>query len=347
MLRSLLGRLLGTAAILAVIWGCSEVLAPNARRFTGPAGKQIDPRCCPNGSGSGCGCPGTIFGSSNGTGDTAGVALYVERNLICPAGLGTPDSGSGGAPLLSGEPWPDSVTVYVAVDSGGEGNHLLDREIVVSVESVDSAGTSSDAPYGHAHFGHGGVQKPKGVLSADTVNTGQQGLVILTYRAGTVSGPIVIRATSTGASKNELTLGVGVPGLVALPGRPSYVLVGQLWSHPANHHGIPAVTARLDTLADSVMGRFNRPLYLNDMALPLGGRFDLDSNWACCHDEHRAGRDTDLRTNNAGGLSARERQYVWAQWERMGGTVHDETVLRSGAPNTRSPHYHLRYRRPE
>ena len=342
-MRSPLATLLGAATIVAVGWGCSEVLAPGARRFTGPTGQVIDPRCCPNGAGSGCGCPLTLVGGSNGGGDTAGIALYLERNLICPSGLAT----SGGPPLLSGEPWPDSVKVYVAVDSGGEGFHLMDREIVLTIEAVDSGGSGSDSPYGHVHSGAGGLPKPKGILSADTVNTTQAGLVTLIYNAGQVSGPIRIRATSTGAIQNELVLAVGVPGLAALPGRSSYVLFGATPIHPDNHYGIAAMTARLDTLADSVMGRFNRPLYFNDMSLPLGGRFDVLSNWACCHDEHRAGRDLDLRTHNAGGLSARERQYVWAQWERMGGTVHDETVLRSGAPNTQNPHYHLRYRRPE
>jgi hypothetical protein len=237
--------------------------------------------------------------------------------------------------------------VYVAVDSGGEGNHLLDREIVLTLESVDSLGAGIDASYGHVHRGHGGLPKPTGVLTADTVNTTQLGLATLTYRASQVSGPIRIRATSAGALANVVTLAVGVLGLTPLLGRSSYVLVGQMWSHPENHFGIPAMTARLDTLADSVLARFTRPLYYNDMSLPLGGRFDVDSNWACCHDEHRSGRDLDLRTQNAGGLSSRERRYVWDLWERMGGTVHDETVLRSGAPNIRNPHYHLRYRGPE
>jgi len=248
---------------------------------------------------------------------------------------------------LNGSPWPDTLAVYIAVDSGGEGNHLLNRTVTLALVGVDSLGTGSDAPYGHVHVGANGTVKPVGILTHTTVNTGPQGLVVLKYTAAEVSGPITISAQSTGAISNEVDFAVGVPGLAALPGRASYVLVGALPWHPNNHNGIPVMTARLDSLADSVMARFNRPLYYNDMSLPLGGRFDLLKNWACCHREHGAGRDLDLRTHNAGGLSPRERQYVWQLWERMGGTVHDETVLRSGAPNTLNPHYHLRYRGPE
>ncbi len=337
-MRSPLARLLGVAVGVAVVWGCSEVLAPGVQRFRGPTAQVIDPRCCPNNAASGCGCPGTIFGSSNGTGDTAGVAIYVTQNLICPSRLGTATTGAGGPPLLNGEPWPDSVTVYVAVDSGGEGNHLLGRTITLMVEVVDSSSTGSDAPYGHSHTGHNGAVKPAGTLSQMTVNTGQQGLVVLSYRAGEVSGPITIRAQSTGVAENRVSLAVGVPGLIPMVQRPSDTLIGYVWAHPVNHHGLPIMVAKLDTLADDFFVKFHTRIHYNDMALPLGGKFDLDSLWgqvARRHAEHRAGRDIDVRITN---MSLAQQSFVDARWQQLGGSVWPE-----GTP----PHKHLRYRGPE
>lgn len=104
----------------------------------------------------------------------------------------------------------------------------------------------------------------------------------------------------------------------------------------------------LGTLADSVQTTFGRPLFYNDCSLPFGGVFDLRQRWQHSHFEHRAGRDGDLRTNGTtafGGLDAKERVFVWELWETLGGEVHDETVLSDKVtPNTKNPHYHLRYR---
>ncbi|MDZ4865240.1 MAG: hypothetical protein SGJ01_17610 [Gemmatimonadota bacterium] len=325
-----MAKLLGMALGVAVVWGCSEALSP-VRLFDGPIAKTIDPRCCPNDAGSGCFCPPTLVGSSNGTGDTAGVAIYLERNLICPARL----LASGGAPLLNGEPWPDTVMVYIAVDSGGEGNHLLNRAVTLSVTGVDSLGGGSDAPYGHMHVGVNGVVKPIGSLSNATVNTGPNGLITLSYRASEVSGPITISAQSVGAIANKVDLAVGVPGLLPQIARPSDSLIGYTTIHPNNHSGIPIMLAKLDTLADDFLGQYGQRIQFNDMALPLGGKFDLDTVWSQFghpHAEHRAGRDLDART-----VVMTQAQINWTRlrWSLLGGSSILHTV---------QPHLHLRYR---
>lgn len=336
MMRSPLARLFAVAGGVAVIWGCSEVLAPGVRRFNGPTGQVIDPRCCPNNAASGCGCPSTLTGGSQGTGDTAGVALYLQQSLVCPRGLGP----SGGPPVLgTGSPWPDSLILYVAVDSGGEGNHVLGRTVTISVKAVDSAGASIDGPYGHLHFGANGTPKPTGSLSQPSVNTGQQGLVTLIYRPSIVSGPIIIRATSPGALTIVDTFAVGVPGLAPMGGRSTYNLIGSLPEHPNSHNTIPAVQSRLDTLADVFFARFAQPIEFNDISIPLGGKFDYGYlDWGAQprrHAEHRVGRDIDTRIIN---LSQIQQDFIRSRWQRLGGTVFQE-----GTP----PHFHLRYRGPE
>ncbi len=256
--------------------------------------------------------------------------------MLAPSDL----SRSGGA---AGQ--VDTSQVLVWVDSAGVA--LPNRSITLALEGVDQAGQSADSAYGHWHTGAGGAAKPVGSLGATTVNTGTSGIAAVWYRAGRVSGPVVLHATSDGAEPAQDTVLVGVTGLQALEQRQSDTLIGQTTIHPINHYGILTMTTGLDALADSLHERFNDTLYINDMSLPFGGVFDIDANWTRDHNEHRAGRDADIRTNGAGGLTLEERTYVWDLWERLGGTVHDETKNKDGTPNTTSPHYHLRYRDPE
>ncbi len=38
-------------------------------------------------------------------------------------------------------------------------------------------------------------------------------------------------------------------------------------------------------------------LYINDMSLPLGGKFDVNAKWTGAHETHRTGHDVDIRTD--------------------------------------------------
>ena len=69
------------------------------------------------------------------------------------------------------------------------------------------------------------------------------------------------------------------------------------------------------------------------MGLQLGGVFDLNQDWKPPHDEHRVGRNCDLRTL---GRTAAQLRKIWDVWVKLGGTIHDET-------DTNEPHYHLRF----
>lgn len=263
--------------------------------------------------------------------DTVRVQILHTPRTVAPTGIAL----DHGPPLLNGQPWPDTLYLNVTVDSAG--NHLPNRTVNLSLQAIDSAGRSVDSSYGHIHAGTGGAQKPAGSLSQTTVSTGASGVAIVRFKAGTISGPVVVRATSVDADSAQDTLVVSVPALQALVQSQSDTLIGQNGAHPINHYGLQAMITRLNALADSFYSTYSARLYINDMSLSYGGKFDTDSSWSGAHDEHRVGRDADLRTNGDGSLDQGQRDYVWLIWERLGGKVHNET-------KTSHPHYHLRYR---
>lgn len=273
------------------------------------------------------------------------VTLQRDDVPLSPSEL----ESSGGLLDFNGQPIQTQMQLQVSVDSSGV--QLPNRSVTLSATAIDSAGAGIDGPYGHFHTGSGGAQKPAGSISPSVVSTGSSRTATVTYKTGPISGPVVLRAESEGAKPTVDTIQVGVLGLAPLTGRNSYVLIGDKPWHPQNHWAVPVMVAKLNSLADGFYTTFNRPLYYNDISLPLGGRFDVDQNWACCHDEHRAGRDLDLRTDGdtlQGGLTPGQRIFVWDEWELLGGEVHNERVKKDKVtPNLKNPHYHFRYRRPQ
>lgn len=272
----------------------------------------------------------------------AGTPLVLGgRPLVHPSDIDP--AVMGPRPLFGVTPWPTQLTFEVKVDSAGVA--VPNSQIQLAIAAVDSAGRSTDAPFGHFHGSPPGDPKPAGQLSAPAINTGPSGRANVTFTAPSVAGPIVLLATHAAADTARDTVTVGVPFLIQIPVRQSIALIGDVPPHTDNHRGHATMVTNLIELADSVFGRFSRPLYYNDLSLPWGGRFDIRGNWRGSHFEHRNGRDIDVRTNGTpGGLSTRERTFVRDLWESLGGTVHDETVHRDGTPNTTNPHYHLRYR---
>ena len=102
---------------------------------------------------------------------------------------------------------------------------------------------------------------------------------------------------------------------------------------------------RTRDLADSLHARYGRPLEVNDISLPLGGKFDLSAAYdrGGEHAEHRDGRSADVRTHGPSPLTPTQRKFIQNAWEVLGGDVHDETVTQDGRSNTENPHYHLRF----
>ena len=278
--------------------------------------------------------------------DSASVRIERADVPLSPSELAT----SGGLVDFSGQPVITQMQLQVSVDS--EGVSLENRQVTLSVAAVDSAGSGIDGPYGHYHRGAGGTQKPAGTLSPMVVNTGPNRMATVIYRTGPISGPVILRAHSEGARAAAETLHVGVLGLVPLIPRYSDSLVGSSATHPAwaNHWGLPSMVSRLDLLADAFYAKFNRKIWYNDLSLPLGGRYDFRNNWGYPHDEHRAGRDLDLKTDpdgreDIGGMTEEQRTWVWGFWEVvLGGAVGDERLKEDKVTLRAMPHFHLRYR---
>lgn len=138
----------------------------------------------------------------------------------------------------------------------------------------------------------------------------------------------------TGTANVSETYSIGIDGLADLGTGTGYTLVGSTSTHVSNHYGTPAFNAALKTLASRFHAKYNKNLLYNDMSLVEGGGFDWRADWGPSHAEHRIGRNIDVQSN-APHLTPVQRKFVQAEWERLGGSVHDET--------TTARHFHLRY----
>jgi hypothetical protein len=158
---------------------------------------------------------------------------------------------------------------------------------------------------GHEHHD---ANRPKGDLSVANGFTGTNGFFTV-YTAPEVGGVIELQvnlvfppvppATEGQPFSFVQTIGITVPGLVALPPgnwTPEGDVAGQ---HTDNHYGTPAMNDAVLLLADDYRFVFNAQLGLNDMSLVQGGLFDafgrrLDRIWKPIHSSHRFGIDVDV-----------------------------------------------------
>ncbi len=205
------------------------------------------------------------------------------------------------------------------------GQPIPNRTVTLAVDGIERTG-------GHQHGG----TMPAGTLTGTVIPTGATGLASVTYRAAVFGGGVEIRGTADGAVEAVDTIQVRVVGLVELADGGTVDTIGVTTTHPDSHWGTPGMVAALLALGDSVQGRFGRGIAVNDMSLPSGGKFDLNNGYgpSGTHGEHRVGTSTDLRTND---FIPSQLKFVKRTWERLGGTVHDET------DNPKGPHFHLRF----
>lgn len=209
--------------------------------------------------------------------------------------------------------------------------------------SINLTLSAFEGTAGHAHTG----SKPKGKFLPSgattlTINTGSTGVATITYMAPDPSGPVKLTGASPtyAATSDNVEIQVKYQGLVELTPGPAYLLTGHLDAHPRNHFGTEAHIANLKSLADFFFAKFAARPTFNDTSLEHGGLYDVEGPWTYPHRGHRAGRHTDFRTNDR---SETQRTAIWIAWERLGGTVWDETKKRDGTPNATNPHYHLIY----
>jgi len=79
-------------------------------------------------------------------------------------------------------------------------------------------------------------------------------------------------------------------------------LVGMTNTHPINHFGEVGTIAAVNNIANQYAANYSgaagyQVVGVNDIALPGGGVFDLNSNWNSPHIRHDYGRAVDFRAN--------------------------------------------------
>ena len=292
----------------------------------------------------GCSCPPGCY-----MGDSTTMPKHVGITLSSPPMNGNdplllPDSLSAYQflPQYSGSDWPISMTLTLFVDTNG--THLGSRVITLTLKAIDSAGTQSDAPFGHMHNGGSlGLAKPKGSLSSSSVTTdASTHLATVTYTASKFSGPVIIFAASSGADTARLRVNVGVKDLVRVDSTNKMMWIGYTNQHPSgvSHYATDSMKAMLLAASDSIAAIFGGKVFpLNDMSLPWGGRFDWDSTklWTAGHLEHGGGRSADVRTQGTNALTRPQLGWLKGFWTDS----LDSCIFPEKGP----PHWHLRQSR--
>ncbi len=275
----------------------------------------------------------------------SGVKITVTYGANTPMGadsnpfilpIFTSHTGSGRRapkPQYDGHDWDTTLAMTIQVDSAGQ--HIPSLGLTLSLSAADSGGTGSDSVFGHFHS-DSSYPKPVGTLSHTSLTTDDSGRATVTYTAGTVSEPVtLVIATAHGDSlQKRWTVGVG--GLEELDPSGTYIdTTGAISPHRKSFYAVPAMIPYLVAAADSIHRLFGHDLLLNDMSLPYGGFFDLDTHWGADsikHLEHRLGRSADADVHG----KAYARLYkIWTSDSSAGLFVFPE-----------GSHLHLRYWRP-
>ncbi len=320
---------IASAAVgLAILNGCrSEV--PESVVITKPVAEHL---CQPDEPHfPGCDCPPYCSISSSAT-----LQFVVSYQGSPPTGedgnpfilpLFTSHSDATGRrepkPQYNGHDRDSTLTFTVGIDTNG---HVApSTRIHLTIVAVDSAGAGSDGPFGHFHHSNT-PPKPLGVLSDTIVTTDAiTGRATITFTPSQYSGPIRLLISSPATdSTTRRHWTVGVPGLTTMTA-PHVVLVGSIAPHPYSHAVIPSMIPTLDSLATLYNSTFSANLQINDMSLPYGGKFDLDTLWrtdatgagSCLnHCEHRLGRSADI--NGIATSDTVRYNFIVMTWRSMG-----------------------------
>lgn len=192
---------------------------------------------------------------------------------------------------------------------------------------------------GHSHTNAGrplGQLQLNTVKSQRVTGSTGKGSVEVIQTADEVSGRIAVTFTvdsppnyhcvaslewkciTNSTSQSIETLLVAVPGLASLYGPAGgasiikadgstapYIKVRGAASAVPHHnedafYGLPRTLETLEKIAALFKANMRRPLSVNDMSLPSGGKFDIFANWNADpqrHGEHRLGISADINSN--------------------------------------------------
>ncbi len=224
----------------------------------------------------------------------------------------------------------DSIDVTVTMEDSG--TPIQNTEVHITSAWVYGSGghSHSDPPFPTGWIKFKDLDNP-GTARYDTISvtTDTNGQANVRFFAPPWGGRISIGAAATYNSKalsDTDTLTVRVPDLVRLADSPrlgSIVLVGGRCEHHGpggtgvcatpddNHYTLHATIETLINIDSAWAAEAppsepgssaQAPFRVNDMSLPLGGKFDVFGNWLPLsnHQFHRVGRDADIRTQRSG-----------------------------------------------
>ena len=213
-------------------------------------------------------------------------------------------------------------------------NVLLDCPFSVEITGLVSPSTAVDNSGGHSHadptlplrplgelqFGKAKGKRVVGSTGKQNVEVVQQvsevsGRIAVTFNVGSPPNYICIGSfewtcidRTTGQSKD--TVAVQVSGLFPLYGLSGGVKIIKADGSEAPYvkkrsadikhtddnafYGLPDTLSTLERIAAVYKKATRKPLSINDMSLPKGGKFDVDGSWSGPHGEHRLGISADI-----------------------------------------------------
>ncbi|HKU14046.1 MAG TPA: hypothetical protein VJQ52_06595 [Steroidobacteraceae bacterium] len=169
---------------------------------------------------------------------------------------------------------------------------------------------------GHAHgvgtvskFAVGEITPVEGTLQGPPPQNQVQ-----IYTAGPTCCQILDR-TTIGDTTKEFLVTVALGPFEHLSATTGISLVGATAMHPSNHWGTARLCNALRTLGVAFFTKFGRPIYVNDMSLQSGGRFDVAGQFVSPHQSHMDGRHADI---NRTSMSNEEQQWFSSRAKELG-----------------------------
>jgi hypothetical protein len=167
-------------------------------------------------------------------------------------------------------------------------------------------------PDHHDNYGYFTFNNPNLKFRPLDTITNTNGIINVNYNASIFGDSMKIIVTSVDSSMKKYlcdTVAIleKVNGLELLPVSGNYNKIGGTANHYGppghpntdnNHWGLNWVNQRIANIALAFQNRCPNEelLQINDMSLPLGGKFDIGGEWIGSHETHRNGRNVDIQS---------------------------------------------------
>ncbi len=309
------------------------------------------------------------FGSCDNCRSTWSEMLNVSVSVVDTTVTFTPPASNNVYPTYPGH--NNTLATKDTLDLELQVNFLdtLRRNVWIRVDTtvlVDSGGHSHYAGRPHGRYLVPRTSPPAGydTLTTFTRQTDSTGTIKFKFLASQFGGIEKIRAVRLGdtTSFDTLRLWTVVKGLSPLVDNSTkFDLVGGTCGHKGpggpvgcqtpdnNHYAAKIVRDSLPLMASTWVDSFKQTmLFINDISLPYGGLFDVDTNWRPEHKEHREGLDVDLRTeipSVRSGVKVRNAQGKWIGNDKFEKLCKESGVKKPDGhkKGTSREHYHLNY----